>query len=467
MTAASRLLIAPVLAVVTVAACSTTAAGQPGATTSPSGQAAPSAITGTRPVGPGTNWPAYHGNPQRTGVVRGLPAAGPLSLAWQRPLDGEVAGQPLVIGGTVVAATEADTVYGLSRATGKIQWHTQVGQPVPLSDQPCGNLNPLGITSTPVYDPANHLVYVVAQDGPARHLLAGLRPSDGHRVVTRVIPPPDHAPAYDQQRSALALDDGYVDVAFGGHFGDCGPYIGSIVAVPATGRGQILSYLVPAPSRGGIWTAAGPVVAPDGTIYVSVGNGIRTGPPYDGSQSVLALTPRLRRIGLFAPANWAALSAADQDLGASSPALLSNGRLLQVGKDGTGYLLNATHLGGIGGQLAQQQVCPAFGGAAVAGTVAYVPCFASALTAVNTAGDRISILWRSPGSVWGSPVVGGGAIFVAQPKAGVLYELDPRTGTVRQHLAVAGQLPDFASPSLSGILVLIGTLSGVVAVRGA
>lgn len=74
------------------------------------------------------------------------------------------------------------------------------------------------------------------------------------------------------------------------------------------------------------------------------------------------------------------------------------------------------------------------------------------VTAVDTAGSRIKITWRSP---------------AAAPGNGVLYEVDPATGAIRQQLSIAGHLPDFASPSLSGGLVLVGTDTGVVAVSGA
>ncbi len=226
-----------------------------------------------------TDWPTYHQNPQRTGVAPGLPPAGPLRLDWSRSLGGEVAGQPIVVGSTVVAATESDTVYGLSRTSGAVLWRTSVGTPVPLSQQPCGNLDPLGITSTPVYDSGTGLVYVVAQDGRTRHVLAGLRLADGKVVVSRDVPAPDHQPAYDQQRAALALAGGNVYVAFGGHYGDCGPYIGSVAAVPTSGHGAIRSYVLPTPKQGGIWAAPGPVVSPAGTIYVASGNGGRLSPP--------------------------------------------------------------------------------------------------------------------------------------------------------------------------------------------
>src|SRR5215472_5242309 len=163
--------------------------------------------------------------------------------------------------------------------------------------------------------------------------------------------------------------------------------------------------------------------------------------------------------------------AEDADVGSESPALLTDGRILIVGKGGLGYLLNAGHLGGVGGQLTERRVCPAssdgaYGGSAVAGTVVYVPC-AAGLTAVDTASDRIDVRWRGPAGSAGSPVLGGGAVWVASPGSGGLYELDPQTGAVRQRISLGGPLPHFASPSLSGGLVLVGTLTGVTAISGA
>jgi polyvinyl alcohol dehydrogenase (cytochrome) len=381
-----------------------------------------------------------------------------------------VYGQPLVIGGMVVAATETDEVYGLDEATGAVRWRVRVGSPVPLSQQPCGILNPLGITGTGVYDPQTRLAYFVAQSGKREHLLVGIDPVTGAVRFRRSVPSPDHQPAYDQQRAALALASGRVYVAFGGHYGDCGPYIGSVVAVPASGNGGIRSYLVPTEKQAGIWAAGGPVVGSNGTIYVSVGNGAKVSRSFDGSDSVTALTPQLAVTGIFAPTNWRVLSAGDADLGSMSPALLTDGRILQVGKTGVGYLLNADRLGGVGGQLAAGRVCSgldgAYGGAAVLGSVVYVPC-TSGLTAVNTAGDHVKVRWRGPAGATGSPVLGGGAVWVLGLNSGRLYELNPRTGGVRQQLSLGATLPHFASPSLSGSLVLVGTMTGVTAVAGA
>jgi polyvinyl alcohol dehydrogenase (cytochrome) len=448
------------------AGCSTTVAAG-GQARSPTPTAAPAtAASQVARLSP-TDWTTYHRNAARTGIAPARPAAGRLAISWQRRLDGAVYGQPLVIGGTVIAATEGDSVYALDRTNGHIRWHVRLGTPVPLSKLPCGDINPLGITGTPVYDPTTGLVYAVAETTGYHHMLAGISASSGKLRFLRNIPTPDGHPFADQQRAALALDHGRVYVAFGGLDGDCGPYRGSIVGIPASGRGAMVSYRVPTTRQAGMWEAGGPVVGPDGTIYIAAGNGAATAPPWDDSDSVTALTPGLRPTGIFAPTTWPADNAADLDLGSSSPALLADGQILTVGKRGVGYLLNAHRLTGVGSQVRQAPVCPAFGGMATRGTVVYVPCDGGGMAAVNTSGSRIKVLWRGPAAAYGSPVLGGGAVWVPDWNAGVLYELSPATGQVRYQISLGSRLPHFASPSLSGRLVLVGTMHGVVAVSGA
>jgi hypothetical protein len=63
-------------------------------------------------------------------------------------------------------------------------------------------------------------------------------------------------------------------------------------------------------------------------------------------------------------------------------------------------------------------------------------------------------------------VVGGGAVWVIDYDAGVLYALDPATGATLQQLSV-GIAPHFASPSLALDRAYIGTMTGVVAIAGA
>ena len=208
-------------------------------------------------------------------------------------------------------------------------------------------------------------------------------------------------------------------VAFGGLYGDCGPYRGSVVGVPLSGSGPLISYVVPTAREGAIWGTSGPVTGPDGTMYVSVGNGSVTSTTFDGSDAVTALSPDLRRTGIFAPSTWYHDSAHDLDLGSTQPALLPDGMLLADGKSGTAYLVSAARLGGVGGQVAQAQVCPAYG--ASRGRRA-ASCTSRARRAgwprSSTAGSKIRVLWRGPAAAQGSPVVGGGAVWVTDWQRG-------------------------------------------------
>ena len=417
------------------------------------------------PVAPAPvpDWPTYHFDAARTGSPSGVPFPGELKKAWTARLDGAVYGQPIVVGQMVIAATERNSVYALERTTGKVKWHTRLAPPVPQSELLCGDIDPLGITGTPVFDYDNDRVFVVAETTGFHHVLVGLSIKDGGIQVSRDIVAPDGNPRNDQQRAALTFSDGAIYIAFGGLYGDCGQYVGSVVRLLASGQGPQLQWTVPTARMGGIWGTGGPTIGPDGTIYVSVGNGAATGPPFDGSDSVTGLSPDLQMVSQFAPAHWAEDNAADLDLGSMSPAVMIN-RILIVGKRGMAYLLHLPALGGVGGQITQAHVCPAYGGPSVSGDTVYLPCGDGGMAAVGTVGDRIKVLWRGPSQADGSPVVGGGMVWVTGGTT--LFMLDQGNGTVRDHIEV-GKVPHFASPTLSGNFVFVGTLQGVVAISGA
>jgi outer membrane protein assembly factor BamB len=447
------------------AACSTSDSTQSSGGALPSRSLSPGAVDSAGPAA----WSTFDQNSARSGPATGVAAAsGKLSVAWHARLDGAVYGQPLVIGHEVVAATENDSVYALNETTGKVVWRIHLGTPVPLSALPCGNIDPLGITGTPVYNRANGLIYVLAEVTGYHHVLFGLSAGNGKVTVERDIPAPDGHPRNDQQRPALTISGGRVYVAFGGLYGDCGQYQGSIVGVPLSGSGRLIKYVVPTARMGAIWGPAGPVIGANGTLYVSTGNGAATGGTFDGSDSVTSLTPALTRTGIFAPASWGSDNAGDRDLGSASPVLLPGGRLLAVGKSGTGYLLNASRLGGVGGQLAQGPVCAVYGAAATAsGDTAYEPCQSGGMAAVRVTGASINVLWRGPSGASGSVTLGGGAVWVTDPGSGKLYELNPGTGSVRAQIGLGSDLSHFAPVSLAGNLAFTPTLDGVTAVRGA
>jgi outer membrane protein assembly factor BamB len=410
----------------------------------------------------GADWTTYHANPARTGYVAGARDPTRLTGLWSKQLDGAVYAEPLVVGGHVLVATENNTLYALDARSGQVRWRLSVGSPVPLSALPCGNIDPLGITGTPVYDARTGMVFAVAEvQGPA-HILIGVDVKTGHVRVRRSVDPPGTDALALQQRGALALFAGRVYVAFGGLYGDCGNYHGLVVAARTDGSGALLTYQVPTTREAGIWATPGPVIDAQGNLYVTVGNGAATQGDWDHSDSVLRLSPTLGLQDGFAPASWQSDNAGDADLGSMGPVLLANGLLFANGKSGQGYLLRAHHMGGIGGQVQTISLCTAYGGAAVRGQSLFIPCSDGLRQITVASGSRFVSGWHAPQSVIGSPVVGGQTVYSLDP-GGLLYALDATSGRVRATRAV-GATSHFATPTLSQGSIYIGTLSGVVAV---
>jgi polyvinyl alcohol dehydrogenase (cytochrome) len=434
-------------------------------TTPPPTTPPPTSPPPTSPPPNADDWPTYHRDNARDGNATNLAPLSTLAVAWTAPLDGAVYGQPLVVGGRVFAATENDTVYALDPATGGVLWSAHVGTPEPLSDLPCGDIDPLGVTGTMEYDPATNRVFAVAETTGGAHTLVGVNAGTGAVEVRSAVEPPLGDPKAHQQRGALTLLNGRVYIAYGGLFGDCGRYIGSVVSVTTAGTGK-LSYAVPTSREAGIWGTAGGVVDGDHLLY-AVGNGEST-TAYDGSDSTLALSSDLQRTDFFAPADWATQNAGDQDLGSMTPAVVGQ-YVYADGKAGIGYVLRRDHLGGIGGQVSQlNNGCQAFGGSAVSGTTVYLPCTTGPRAVTVAADGTARELWRAGSGVpaEGSPVIGGGAVWVVDYHGGILYALDPATGSVRAQIRV-GQAPNFTSPTLSGNRAYVGTRTGITAVSGA
>lgn len=409
-----------------------------------------------------TDWTTYHRDNTRAGFSANTPDPQKLSQTWHTKLDGAVYGEPLVVSGHILVATENDTLYSLDANTGQVLWHTNVGTPVPQSDLPCGNIFPLGITGTPVYDPATGLIFAIAEiTGPA-HILVGLDATNGQVKVRRVADPKGMDVIAHQERAALALANNKVYVAYGGLDGDCSDYHGWVVASQTDGNGPLLSYQVPTTREGGIWAASGPTVDTAGNVYVSVGNGETTQGGWDHSDSILRLSPTLQLEDGFAPQNWQQENAQDADLGSMGPLLLPGGFVFSAGKSGQGYILHANALGGVGGQAQTATVCRAFGGSAAVGSQIFVPCTDGVRQiSIDTQG-KITLGWQAPSQITGSPVVGGHTMY-SLSQDGTLYALDSATGNSRASVSV-GAVSRFATPTLAGNHVYVGTMDGVAAV---
>src|SRR5215831_13734344 len=114
-----------------------------------------------------------HNHPSRDGVY--VDAAFTLSAAanltrdlnFDGTVSGNVYAQPLYIEGgpngpMIIAVTESNNVYALNATTGTVIWQVNLGAPVPLSDLFCGNIDPVGITGTPVVDLTSRSLFIDA-----------------------------------------------------------------------------------------------------------------------------------------------------------------------------------------------------------------------------------------------------------------------------------------------------------------
>jgi hypothetical protein len=292
---------------------------------------------------------------------------------FHAPLPGPTYAQPLYVargpGGraTFIVVTAQNLVLALDAVDGSPLWVRHLGTPVPRAQLPCGNIDPLGITGTPVIDPDARLIYVAATTTPdggvtTQHRLFALALEDG---ATRPGWPLEVSglrakglafkATVQQQRSALLLHAGILYVPYGGHFGDCGSYHGWVAAVPVDQPTRATAWATAA-RGGGIWAPGG--ISTDGDVlFAATGNtfGART---WGGGEAVVRLGPGATFSGApadyFTPSNWRQLDAADLDLGGSGPVVLEvpgatpSHVVVALGKNGVAYVLDRQDLGGLG-----------------------------------------------------------------------------------------------------------------------
>ena len=388
-----------------------------------------SSATSTSAGGIDGNWTTYHGDNVRSGDGP-MAAVTSAHSEWSGPtaLDGQVYAEPLVCGNSVFVATEMNTVYSINASSGGVLWQTHLGSPVPGSSLPCGDINPSGITGTPVIDLANRILYVVGFLNPGDHVLFGLNIDNGTVMSQVPADAPGSTPTAQQERGALVLANGMVYIPYGGLFGDCANYHGYVVGVPVSGSGGLVSYQVPTHREGGIWGPAGFAVAANGDLYVATGNG-DSSKAFDHGDSVIELSPSLQELGYFAPTNWATLNQDDTDLGSQAPTLLPNGDVFQVGKEGVGYLLSGTNLGGIGGQIYNQSICGGgYAGTAHVGESLLVAC-TDGVVRVNVAAASFSVAWKTAaGFDSGAPIVTGNVVWAVDTDNASLMGFNFSTG---------------------------------------
>jgi hypothetical protein len=362
--------------------------------------AAPGARSSATLLGPADGGGTSRAGDARDGWYSDEPGLGPATVEspafgrlFSTAVNGDVYAQPILDDGVVLVATEQDWLYGLDPVTGAVKWSRQIGNYFPDGPLGCGDLVPdLGVTSTPVVDPATGIAYFVDQQyvtgksGPTAYYMQAVNPANGSEephfpvhIGGAASNDPSESFVPDQQlnRPGLLLLGGVVYAGFSSHC-DIGPYWGFVAGVSTAGRQTTMwsdeadtSNSADTNSGGGIWQAGAGLVS-DGPnqILLTTGNGDpgtspsgtipASSPPADLGESVvrLAVQPNgsLKATNFFTPTDAITLDQNDLDFGTGAPVALpselSTARyphlLVASGKEGDLYLLNRDDLGGVG-----------------------------------------------------------------------------------------------------------------------
>jgi hypothetical protein len=330
----------------------------------------------------------YHNHDSRDGLYidSAFTPTNAAALRRDTNFDGTIVGavyaQPLYIEGgpgdraMIIAVTESNNVYALDAANGSVIWQDNVGTPVPLSKMPCGNIDPLGITGTPIVNLPSRTLFFDAMTTPdngvtKQHLIFALDVDTGtinngwpvNVNATAISGTAIFTSATQNDRGALAIVNNIVYVPYGGLYGDCGTYHGWIVGVPLNNPSNVMAWATVA-NGGGAWGVGG--IASDGVNpFIATGNTFNAG-TWGGGEAIIRLQPGPVFSGLtndyWAPTNWVTLDGSDLDLGGSGPLLVDvpgatpSQLVVALGKDGNAYLLNRTNLGGVSLPLAKAHV---------------------------------------------------------------------------------------------------------------
>ena len=333
----------------------------------------------------------FHNHDSRDGlyVDSAFTQSAAANLTRDMNFDGTIVGnvyaQPLYIedgpGGRamIIAVTESNNVYALDAVDGSIIWQRNVGVRVPRNDLICGNIDPVGITGTPIVDLESRALFFNAMTTPdngvtKKHFIFSLNvdtgdinpgwPVDVEATVS--YNGLNFTPEIQLQRAALGIVGNILYVPYGSLL-DCSIYHGWLVGVPINDPATVTAWATDA-IGGAIWGVGG--VASDGkNPFVTTGNTWNTLGNWGGGEAVIRFQPGPIFSGhpadYWVPTNWLDLDGIDLDLGSSGPLLVDvpgatpSHLVIALGKDRNAYLLNRDNLGGISAPLATSQVSTA------------------------------------------------------------------------------------------------------------
>lgn len=288
-------------------------------------------------------------------------------------LDARVWAQPLYVSGVTIGgvkhnvvyvATANDTVYAVDGDKGTVLWKKSLlvngEQPGTGSALHSSVLPIVGITGTPVIDPASGTLYVVTHSGTSSgvftHRLHALNITSGAEKFGApiVINTGGWDSKQHLQRPGLLLANGNVYIAFGSNE-DITPYHGWVFAYNAGTLHlvEVWNDTLGADS-GGIWMGASGIPADSsGNLFLTTGNGDWNGTTQMG-QSAVKLNGSLNVLDYFTPINHNTESRDDKDLGSGGVLLLPTlsgthpHEAISCSKLNVVYVLDRDNMGQIG-----------------------------------------------------------------------------------------------------------------------
>ena len=344
-------------------------------------------------------------NPRETTLTTQTVSGSTFGRLYYQSVDDQIYAQPMVIsnlpiGGSarniLFVATVNNSVYAFDADRyGDPLWQVSL---TPANARPPRNTDMtkacdgkyldfsgnMGIVGTPVIDTASATLYVVSRhisaSGQFEQLMNALDLTTGrHRANSPAIIAATVAGtgagssggklAFEAQkhnpRPALLLHKGVVYVSWASHC-DWGPYHGWVIGFDAkTLANKYVYNVTPNGYNGGIWmSGAGPTVDSDGNIYISTGNGsagssVSRNDPVNRSESLIKLSPELKVLDFFTPANYDILERDDLDYGVNGVLIIPKTTLVLSGsKEGKVYVNDTRNLGkyALGDSAVQQRL---------------------------------------------------------------------------------------------------------------
>ncbi|KAK4984994.1 hypothetical protein LTR50_006268 [Elasticomyces elasticus] len=336
-------------------------------------------------------------------------------LLWKTPFNNleQFYAKPLVFtpqgqDQLVFLASSQNWIRTLNAKTGQLLNSRQVQKPFLQSDIGCTDIpNTIGITGTPVIDPATEIAYFYAKTYIPNYRSVGntgvyngayyfyavdintLQDVNGFPILVDGVPADNDPRKYFigatvLQRPSLIQINNFIYAGFGGHC-DLYNYTGTVLGVDIVQKEIITNWAVEsgpnsrfsttwqtngAGGQGGIWQSGMGLSSDGQRFFVATGNGQggeNQGIPASGQSGCRTLgeavinlgvdssTGKISLIDYFQPYDYINMDGGDQDFGSGGVSLLDPtvfkgtgvSRLaVTTGKNGKIYIMNADNLGG-------------------------------------------------------------------------------------------------------------------------